>query len=505
MTVDACLVKVWDHQKHRFLAPIEEAHVRQVAVRAGQPRPEFKVTDLEQFRIDARLLYSNGPWLYLQDDSAVFDATGPAFDLGYNSTALFGLIQHGVVWSRDLLDSEFLGLQSAAADLFSRRPDLTTVAETNRNGKVRFESQGVEECRRAIKTYIAANVLDQLAVRRESLGARARELLLNLVRDTADNDALRHATSAQLNVLTVDFGGNSADWQQRLFDAGIIAEMNGTVAEFRLAITTTDNDLKTFADRLLSVWRHVPPTPATVSLRDATGQYKFHRELLLTRQAVGAGRIPEESSIREAIRNLLPTSIRESGQLFFVSPENWSNFRESVRQLQTAVYEPARQTAIEKFDLVVSDPEGLGLVVQFDDEVVGIAFAGPVALFPDERGTLQDPFRENRRVMYMLDVTVLPEQRGALGRALKQGLTLLAASRGCEAIHGRNRDRLAGAMWAINLGLGSYELMHLVDDYPDQEEFRDCIYYRCPVAWPSEFDLSESNLDLEYLARLVNL
>ena len=477
--------------------------MREVVVRIGQAGDPCRFTNIAKFRYLANLLRSGGPWLCLDDNIAVFDATGPGLGLGYNSSALLGAIQHTATWNGDFQGPEFSAFQTLAVDYFARRPELGKQTKTHFIASP--SGMGLEESRRCIKSYIAANVLDQLAVRRESLGARARELLLNLVRDTADNDALRHATSAQLNVLTVDFGGNSADWQQRLFDAGIIAEMNGTVAEFRLAISTTDNDLKTFADRLLSVWRHVPPTPATVSLRDATGQYKFHRELLRTRQAVAAGRIPEESSIREAIRNLLPTSIRESGQLFFVSPENWSNFRESVRQLQTAVYEPARQTAIEKFDLVVSDPEGLGLVVQFDDEVVGIAFAGPVALFPDERGTLQDPFRENRRVMYMLDVTVLPEQRGALGRALKQGLTLLAASRDCEAIHGRNRDRLAGAMWAINLGLGSYELMHLVDDYPDQEEFRDCIYYRCPLAWPAEIALPESILDLVYLSRLVNL
>ena len=42
---------------------------------------------------------------------------------------------------------------------------------------------------------------------------------------------------------------------------------------------------------------------------------------------------------------------------------------------------------------------------------------------------------------------------------------------------------MARGMWAINMSLGSFELQRLVDDYPDDGLFRDCIYYRCPLEW----------------------
>ena len=102
----------------------------------------------------------------------------------------------------------------------------------------------------------------------------------------------------------------------------------------------------------------------------------------------------------------------------------------------------------------------------------------------------------------MLDRTVAPDYRArGLGRILKNAILMLAAERGIEAIHGRNRDRLARAMWAINLSLGGFETRHLVDDYPDDEPHRDCIYYRCPLAWqlptgPSPLPFSQLDINL---------
>ena len=117
----------------------------------------------------------------------------------------------------------------------------------------------------------------------------------------------------------------------------------------------------------------------------------------------------------------------------------------------------------------------LAMLILDRDRIVAMAFAGPLRLFADTRGVADDPCFCDPTVVYMLDLTVAPEYRGRLGRVLKQAITMLAVTRGVTAIHGRNRDRAAAGMWAINLALGSYATQYLVDDYPDSEPYRDCI------------------------------
>jgi GNAT superfamily N-acetyltransferase len=139
-----------------------------------------------------------------------------------------------------------------------------------------------------------------------------------------------------------------------------------------------------------------------------------------------------------------------------------------------------------------------------------MAFCGPLSCFLQERGVADDPYLADQKTFYMLDLTVAPGFRGrGLGRIMKNAITLLSINRGVNAIHGRNRDRLARAMWAINLSLGSYEQQHLFDDYPDAKPFRDCLYYRCPLQWQTDngaSDLAFPQLDVtrlssEYLPR----
>jgi hypothetical protein len=176
--------------------------------------------------------------------------------------------------------------------------------------------------------------------------------------------------------------------------------------------------------------------------------------------------------------------------------------------MQELVYEPARQTAIEKFDVLMDDKFGYGLLVLLDKQIAGMVFIGPLELFPEERGTQDDPFRSDRHTMYTLDLTIAQEFRGSLGKMMKQAITLMTVAEGHSAIHGRNRDRLARGMWAINLGLGSFETKRLLNDYPDQHAYRDCIYYRCPLRWPSSVPLDPGKLNgsdgFAEMARIVN-
>jgi hypothetical protein len=145
---------------------------------------------------------------------------------------------------------------------------------------------------------------------------------------------------------------------------------------------------------------------------------------------------------------------------------------------------------MEKFERLVQAENSLAVLVLNDSRIVGMAFAAPPVNFPRERGLRGDPLFHDRQAVYMLDLTVAPEFRGKLGRILKQAICLLARQRGLTAVIGRNRDRLARGMWAINLSLGGYCTRVIREDYQDEHPFRDCFVYRCDLAW------SEPPLDL---------
>lgn len=173
-------------------------------------------------------------------------------------------------------------------------------------------------------------------------------------------------------------------------------------------------------------------------------------------------------------------------QIVFLDAETYPRYRQRIAEIQAVVYEPARQTSVEKFDALMNADHQMAIVIEREFELIAMIFAAPLANFPDERGVTDDPEFQNPQTFYVLDLTVLEAYRGGLGRVLKQAVTLYAACLGIEAIHGRNRDRYARGMWAINLSLGSIPTRFLIDDYPDDLPHRDCIYYRCPVIWAND-------------------
>lgn len=184
-------------------------------------------------------------------------------------------------------------------------------------------------------------------------------------------------------------------------------------------------------------------------------------------------------------------------QPVIVTRQNYSDFRERILQMQDEVYEPVRRSPPEEFDMLFEANKPLSIVVLDGEKLAAMSFAGPLSLFTQERGVSDDPFLHDPSVYYSMDLTVAEPYRGGLGMLMKRAVAMLAIDNGVTAIHGRNRDRLAAGMWAINLALGSYELQHLPDDYPDQAEHRDCIYYRCPLKWErqlSNYDLKKLNI-----------
>ncbi|MGZ3788065.1 MAG: aminotransferase class III-fold pyridoxal phosphate-dependent enzyme [Bacteriovorax sp.] len=260
---------------------------------------------------------------------------------------------------------------------------------------------------------------------------------------------------------------------------------------FRLNTAFADKDLDFLFDRLDYICRELflnetHPLPAYVETdaADSIETYEWHDLLINTKLEKVSGKKLDTNKIFEKIEKLITQ--KSDVQLIEISADNFLNFRQEIINLEKKVYEPARQTDIEKFEHTVLNRNSLclGILNNSDKKLVGIAFAGPLKLYPLERGVRMDPNFEEEDSLYMLDVTIDPsQQKGGLGRALKYALSALALTKGVKRIQGRNRDRLAGAMININMSLGAIEQNYMREDYPDFESHRDVLYYTTRAEW----------------------
>lgn len=457
----------------------------------------------------ADFVVSSGPWISLAQSEPIFDAIDAGAGIGYNASPLFGVLHHPSAWSNDSSSTSFEEL----VPVFQRFLEHQKTSS-------RFGVSRIVNClnqhatpRDRIRHYIAENIIDQFDDQVAILESTGTDLIRQKAKQIPGFDT---AVCVQGQTMTVRFRENEADPCLALLSQRILAapDAKGQV-ELKLPLSLSSVDFEFLIDRVAFVWEpNQKPALAFLGfdddwgvLRDHRSQYMFHAHLLDYKRllAEGANRAPELEL--DFLQSLLPPALASS-DVVLVTSENWPSHRDAVERMQKLVYEPARQTAIEKFDALMADEYGFGLLVLADQEIAGMAFIGPLTLFPEERGTLDDPYRANRRTMYTLDLTIAPEFRGSLGKIMKQAITLMTAAEGHHAIHGRNRDHLARGMWAINLGLGSYELKRLLNDYPDDHQYRDCIYYRCPLRWsdsaPLPSNLQSPSVGYAQMARIVN-
>ncbi|NOT77978.1 MAG: aminotransferase class III-fold pyridoxal phosphate-dependent enzyme [Bacteriovoracaceae bacterium] len=228
------------------------------------------------------------------------------------------------------------------------------------------------------------------------------------------------------------------------------------------------------------------PTHAETDNLGSAEIYQWHELMLKTKLAKVFGKKIEATAVFESINQLLNKSVEAlQVELIEINASNFLEFRDSIINLQKNVYEPARQTDIEKFEHTVLDKNAICLgLVNRKKKLMAIAFAGPLGLYPLERGVRMDPHFKDHDSLYMLDVTIDPSlQKTGLGRNLKYALSTMAIIKGIKRIQGRNRDRLAGAMININLSLGAIEQNYMLEDYPDFEDHRDVFYYTTKVDW----------------------
>ena len=157
---------------------------------------------------------------------------------------------------------------------------------------------------------------------------------------------------------------------------------------------------------------------------------------------------------------------------------NWVQWRDAILTIETQVYESSRQDSPDTLQKIICDPQGASLAAVDDDQLAGFCLGAPLEQFAQVRGPAEDPMRGDGTVLYSADTCVSPAFRGkGVGRELKTRQLTLATSVGYQFIAGRNRARLADAMWQLNCSLGA-RAVHIIEyDYADGIQPDICIYY----------------------------
>lgn len=274
------------------------------------------------------------------------------------------------------------------------------------------------------------------------------------------------------------------------FDHGLLYYPAGShTLRFRLNTAFSDNDLNFLFAELTKlsheIFHNKPATlPTHGPSRPSQNNYLYHwQELIIeTRLKLTRG---EKIPVLDMLNKLNIMMAKQfNGELVQINKQNFEHYRGAILDIQRKNYEPSRQTSIDKFYEAARSPRGIALGLIKNGVLEGIVFAAPLKHFELERGVRNDPYYHDERVLYMLDTTVNEHLRGeGLGRFLKYAVAAFSMISGVTRLHGRNRDRLAASMMAINLSLGAYELQYIPEDYPDYEDFRDVFYYTTPLSW----------------------
>ena len=460
--------------------------------------PTDQLRALSRGDIDTR--QSFGPFVAVQGRGYLLDCGTQCGrpSLGFNASPLFGTAHHQGAWlntSEGSKNSDRRLLKTALLNLGNRsQADLASRLNPNTLARIAGTLQRSQPTFREIShAYITLSVLEQYSPQIDFISQSLQQSLRALADQFPGT-----ISDFQVNGLQFELEFCNSKDLQRLhadrFDYGLNFEISGPhKARFDLVLGYREPELAMLClqlERLLQGGQKpgnsLPDT--NIIKPDAIEQnYRFAEYMLQSRLSSPQGQNREKA--RQKTLDFVTSSLKTRHDPtplvpVILDPQSYAQYREQILEMQTEVYEPARQTSGSEFDAIFESPEPVALLVMAGDQIAGMGLAGPLQLFPETRGNSTDPFRLDPKTLYMVDVTVRETFRGGLGRLIKQSVILLAQQYGFHAVHGRNRDRLARGMWSINLSLGSYELQHLTEDYPDEGEFRDCIYYRCPLAWP---------------------
>jgi len=285
------------------------------------------------------------------------------------------------------------------------------------------------------------------------------------------------------------------EWISKRFKFGLLFYQAGaTTLRFRLNLNYSLEDIEFLFQAMTSIAEETflgeevePPKNFIKTKKNAERNYKLSEIFLQIKRSKQNNKKRDLKKDLEKLNRLFMGPSTKNFVWKEFTEKNIDKFSKDIEGIQKAVYEPARQTATSQFHKISNAKNGIGMGLFDKKKLVGICFAAPLKLMETERGVADDPELNNDKVLYMQDVTVLPEYAGkGLGKLLKTALVIKAMHSGVEAIRGRNRDRYAAMMFDINLSLGAFELKKMKDDYPDAKPFRSSLYYSMDTGWESE-------------------
>lgn len=368
-----------------------------------------------------------------------------------------------------------------------------------------------------IRGYLHGVALDQAQKNIINLEHTCRERLDDLIKKYSDH-------IARPRLMGMSFAFDLLDKSKVMpfigarFEHGLLYYPAGDkTLRFRLNTAYTEKDLNFLFERLEQIViqvlvggeaNHV--TNVETTFRTPDNLYSWHELIVTHRLLALQGNAPtSKSAFIDCEKLLVSKNGLEGAKLVSLTKANFNEYKDQIWSIQEEVYEPTRQTSLETFEKAFSDDNAVALLLIKNEKVEAMAISGTMANFPTERILRRDPDFDDIHSLYMVDCTVRPGHQGkGLGRQIKSALNLMAMAEDKSKIVGRNRDRLAGAMLSINLGLGAKEELYVPEDYPDFEEHRDVFYYNNDLKWDDSnyrldsgiyAPLDSHELDEEYL------
>lgn len=450
---------------------------------------------------------SFGPFIAIANDDFRFDTQireSPIW-LGHVASPMCGVLQHLECWTGDWTQ-EMLRIKEAYVRLLARTQDgLCGKLRLRNPQQFALENEAAQlKPAELVYQYIAISILDQYADAHERVARSIESNCQQLFERHSDLFAFNFIDGANF-----EFGFEFAEQRtyDQFFDALPKAGIHNKRIEahrelphrfpqrpsgekrcvFTLNLAYRKH-IELFWQRLGLVFSHFEDSTfeyCTCELNEAPDYSDLLEFQRILQAAQSSGEVPSRFKATVFLKTAFENRDLDLRPVI-VDASNYQEFRQQILDMQIQVYEPTRRSPPEEFDMLFASENPLAIVVLDDDCIAAMVFAGRLALFRQERGVSTDPFVNDPSVYYSMDLTVDEKYRGGMGILMKQAMVMLAIDNGVAALHGRNRDRLAAGMWAINLSLGGYELQHLPDDYPDAEQHRDCIYYRSPLKWSQE-------------------
>ena len=250
---------------------------------------------------------------------------------------------------------------------------------------------------------------------------------------------------------------------------------------------------------------HVTLTEVLTVPGDADLYLRQHGELSRARRAAGEAFFGLDMGVSDSDLRILSgadsaTFEREVGYslIHFVADRIGTRIRridlatfdamsEAVMTLEQDVYEPARQDDLQTLRAIAAHPEGIVLLAESIEGLVGMAFASPLEAWSHVEGPNRDPHLGLEDTLYSADITVTLTVRGqGIGHRLRGAIIheALKAKRPDGTprygyVSGRNRVGNANAMWAINQRWGAYLVEEMNGQYGEQDGRSR--YYRLPL------------------------